>query len=79
VAAERLHAMGAANVVVTGGHLEKAIDVLGFTTPAGAFEFRGVPVSTAGYDFRRTGTGCAFATAWLATWHRVGVCRRAFC
>jgi hydroxymethylpyrimidine/phosphomethylpyrimidine kinase len=62
LAAEHLHGLGAANVVITGGHLERAIDVLGFTTPAGAFEFevfqspRLVTTST-------HGTGCAFATA----------------
>src|SRR5450759_1875835 len=31
-AAARLHSLGAANVVVTGGHLEKAIDLLSFPT-----------------------------------------------
>ena len=62
VAAERLHAMGAANVVVTGGHLEKAIDVLGFTTPAGAFEFE-VFQSPRLATTSTHGTGCAFATA----------------
>src|SRR5437660_10766287 len=31
-AAARLHEMGAAAVVITGGHLEKAIDLLSFTT-----------------------------------------------
>lgn len=34
-AAARLHSLGAENVVVTGGHLEKAIDVLSFTTAHG--------------------------------------------
>ena len=34
-AAARLHSLGAANVVVTGGHLEKAIDLLSFTTIRG--------------------------------------------
>jgi hydroxymethylpyrimidine/phosphomethylpyrimidine kinase len=62
VAAERLHAMGAANVVVTGGHLEKAIDVLGFTTPVGAFEFE-VFQSPRLATTSTHGTGCAFATA----------------
>src|SRR5579862_8412440 len=31
-AARSLHGLGAANVVVTGGHLQKAIDLLGFST-----------------------------------------------
>ena len=61
-AAARLHEMGAANVVVTGGHLEKAIDVLGFTTPAGAFEFE-VFQSPKLATSSTHGTGCAFATA----------------
>ena len=36
LAATRLHAMGAASVVITGGHLEKAIDLLSFTSRRGA-------------------------------------------
>ena len=62
IAAERLHAMGAANVVVTGGHLERAIDVLGFTTPSGSFEFE-VFQSPRLHTTSTHGTGCAFATA----------------
>ena len=62
VAAQCLHAMGAANVVVTGGHLERAIDVLGFTTPAGNFEFE-VFQSPRLRTTSTHGTGCAFATA----------------
>ncbi|MGO9404419.1 MAG: bifunctional hydroxymethylpyrimidine kinase/phosphomethylpyrimidine kinase [Terriglobales bacterium] len=62
-AAARLHSLGAANVVVTGGHLEKekAIDLLSFATPRGAEQeiFKA--------DRQRSnsthGTGCAFATA----------------
>jgi len=60
-AAARLHALGAANVVVTGGHLEKAIDLLSFTTARGAEQeiFKA--------DRQRSnsthGTGCAFSTA----------------
>ena len=61
-AAERLHAMGAANVVVTGGHLERAIDVLGFTTPAGSFEFE-LFQSPRLRTTSTHGTGCAFSTA----------------
>jgi hydroxymethylpyrimidine/phosphomethylpyrimidine kinase len=60
-AAARLHSLGAANVVVTGGHLEKAIDLLSFTTP------RGTEKEVFKADRQRSnsthGTGCAFATA----------------
>jgi hydroxymethylpyrimidine/phosphomethylpyrimidine kinase len=60
-AAARLHSLGAANVVVTGGHLEKAIDLLSFTSARGAEQ----EVFKA--DRQRSnsthGTGCAFATA----------------
>jgi len=60
-AATCLHSLGAANVVVTGGHLEKAIDLLSFTTPQGAQQ----EVFKA--DLQRSnsthGTGCAFSTA----------------
>ncbi len=60
-AARRLHAMGAANVVVTGGHLDKAIDLLSFGTA------RGFEQEIFKADRQRStsthGTGCAFATA----------------
>jgi hydroxymethylpyrimidine/phosphomethylpyrimidine kinase len=60
-AAARLHSLGAANVVVTGGHLEKAIDLLSFTTA------RGTEQEVFKADLQRSnsthGTGCAFATA----------------
>jgi hydroxymethylpyrimidine/phosphomethylpyrimidine kinase len=60
-AAARLHALGAANVVVTGGHLEKATDLLSFTTG------RGTQTEIFKADRQRSnsthGTGCAFATA----------------
>lgn len=60
-AAHRLHALAAANVVVTGGHLEKAIDLLSFTTD------RGVEQEVFKSERQRSasthGTGCAFATA----------------
>jgi len=62
LAAEHLHEMGVRNVVVTGGHLEKAIDVLGFTTPSGVFEFE-VFQSPRLATTSTHGTGCAFATA----------------
>ena len=60
-AAARLHSLGAANVVVTGGHLGKAIDLLSFTT------VRGTETEVFKADLLRSnsthGTGCAFATA----------------
>jgi hydroxymethylpyrimidine/phosphomethylpyrimidine kinase len=60
-AAARLHALGAANVVVTGGHLDKAIDLLSFTTA------HGVETETFKAERLRSnsthGTGCAFSTA----------------
>jgi hydroxymethylpyrimidine/phosphomethylpyrimidine kinase len=63
-AAARLHSLGAANVVVTGGDLskgEKAIDLLSFTTA------RGTEQEVFKADRQRSssthGTGCAFATA----------------
>jgi hydroxymethylpyrimidine/phosphomethylpyrimidine kinase len=60
-AAARLHTLGAANVVVTGGHLEKAIDLLSFETA------RGSEQEVFKADRQRSnsthGTGCAFATA----------------
>jgi hydroxymethylpyrimidine/phosphomethylpyrimidine kinase len=61
VAAARLHAMGAANVVITGGHLERAIDLLSFTT------LSGIEQETFKADRQKSnsthGTGCAFSTA----------------
>jgi hydroxymethylpyrimidine/phosphomethylpyrimidine kinase len=60
-AAHKLHEMGAAAVVVTGGHLEKAIDLLSFKTR------QGVEQEVFKSDRQRSksthGTGCAFATA----------------
>ena len=60
-AAARLHSLGAANVVITGGHLEKAIDLLSFTTA------RGTEQEVFKADRQRSnsthGTGCAFSTA----------------
>jgi hydroxymethylpyrimidine/phosphomethylpyrimidine kinase len=60
-AATGLHSLGAANVVVTGGHLDKAIDLLSFRTTYGTEQ----EVFKA--DRQRSnsthGTGCAFATA----------------
>lgn len=60
-AAAKLHTMRAVAVVITGGHLEKAIDLLSFTTK------RGVEQEIFKSDRLRSssthGTGCAFATA----------------
>jgi hydroxymethylpyrimidine/phosphomethylpyrimidine kinase len=53
--------MGAESVVVTGGHLEKAVDLLSFQTR------RGVEQEVFKSERQRSnsthGTGCAFATA----------------
>ncbi len=61
-AALRLHELGAANVVVTGGHLDKATDLLSFTHPNGGIETQ---VFKAERQRSRSthGTGCAFASA----------------
>jgi len=60
-AAAKLHTMGAAAVVITGGHLDKAIDLLSFTSK------RGIEQEIFKSDRQRSssthGTGCAFATA----------------
>ena len=60
-AAGKLYEMGSAAVVITGGHLEKAIDLLSFTTK------RGVEEEVFKAERQRSnsthGTGCAFATA----------------
>jgi hydroxymethylpyrimidine/phosphomethylpyrimidine kinase len=60
-AAAKLHQMGSVAVVITGGHLEKAIDLLSFTTK------RGVEEEVFKAERQRSnsthGTGCAFATA----------------
>jgi hydroxymethylpyrimidine/phosphomethylpyrimidine kinase len=60
-AAAQLHSLGAANVVVTGGHLDKAIDLLSFATA------RGTETEVFKADRLRSnsthGTGCAFSTA----------------
>jgi hydroxymethylpyrimidine/phosphomethylpyrimidine kinase len=60
-AAVRLHSRGAANVVVTGGHLEKAIDLLSFTTARGIEQevFKAERL----HSNSTHGTGCAFSTA----------------
>jgi hydroxymethylpyrimidine/phosphomethylpyrimidine kinase len=60
-AAAKLHEMGASALVITGGHLEKAIDLLSFTTK------RGIEQEVFKAERQRStsthGTGCAFSTA----------------
>jgi hydroxymethylpyrimidine/phosphomethylpyrimidine kinase len=60
-AARKLHEMGALAVVVTGGHLEKAIDLLSFTSSRGIQQelFKSARLKSNSTH----GTGCAFATA----------------
>jgi hydroxymethylpyrimidine/phosphomethylpyrimidine kinase len=60
-AAVKLHRMGAANVVVTGGHLEKATDLLSFAS-RGAFEQQLFKAERQ-RSTSTHGTGCAFSTA----------------
>jgi hydroxymethylpyrimidine/phosphomethylpyrimidine kinase len=59
-AAAKLHNMGAAAVVITGGHLDKATDLLSFTSK------RGIEQEVFRAERQRSncthGTGCAFAT-----------------
>ncbi len=61
VAAGKLHEMGSKAVVVTGGHLEKAIDLLSFKSRRG-FEEE-VFKAERQRSTSTHGTGCAFATA----------------
>ena len=60
-AANKLHELGSEAVVITGGHLEKAIDLLSFTSSTG------VEQEVFKAERQRSnsthGTGCAFATA----------------
>jgi hydroxymethylpyrimidine/phosphomethylpyrimidine kinase len=60
-AARKLHEMGASAVVITGGHLEKAIDLLSFTSSRGIEQelFKSARLKSNSTH----GTGCAFATA----------------
>ncbi|HSY91687.1 MAG TPA: bifunctional hydroxymethylpyrimidine kinase/phosphomethylpyrimidine kinase [Candidatus Binatus sp.] len=64
-AAARLHSMGSKAMVITGGHLEKATDLLSFTTRRGG-ELK-VEQEVFKAERQRSnsthGTGCAFATA----------------
>ncbi len=60
-AAAKLHEMGASTVVITGGHLDKAIDLLSFQTKTG------IEQEIFKAERQRSncthGTGCAFATS----------------
>jgi hydroxymethylpyrimidine/phosphomethylpyrimidine kinase len=60
-AARRLHEMGAAAVVVTGGHLDKAIDLLSFRGSRGIEQelFKSARIRSNSTH----GTGCAFSTS----------------
>ncbi|MGH9510425.1 MAG: bifunctional hydroxymethylpyrimidine kinase/phosphomethylpyrimidine kinase [Terriglobales bacterium] len=60
-AAERLHRLGARNVVITGGHLKRPVDLLSMAAAKGCeqVEFAGERVRSAATH----GTGCAFSSA----------------
>jgi hydroxymethylpyrimidine/phosphomethylpyrimidine kinase len=60
-AAHRLHEMGASAVVITGGHMEKATDLLSFKTSRGIEQevFKSPRLESKSTH----GTGCAFASA----------------
>jgi hydroxymethylpyrimidine/phosphomethylpyrimidine kinase len=60
-AAQRLHELGAKAVVVTGGHLDKAIDLLSF--PGSRTIEQEVFKAPRQRSNSTHGTGCAFATA----------------
>jgi hydroxymethylpyrimidine/phosphomethylpyrimidine kinase len=61
LACARLHSLGAPNVVITGGDLEKATDLLSFTTRRGVEEevFKAERLRSNSTH----GTGCAFSTS----------------
>lgn len=61
-AALKLHTMGAPGVVVTGGHLNQALDLLGFVASGGEFEFETFK-SEKQESSSTHGTGCAFASS----------------
>ncbi len=63
-AANKLHELGAKNVVITGGHLEKAVDLLSISNGKGigSQESRFERIKN-NFD---AGTGCAFATSLAA-------------
>jgi hydroxymethylpyrimidine/phosphomethylpyrimidine kinase len=60
-AARKLHEMGAVAVIVTGGHLDKAIDLLSFTGSRGIEQeiFKSARLRSNSTH----GTGCAFSTS----------------
>lgn len=60
-AAAKLHEMGASAVVVTGGHLDKALDLLSFTANQGTRQE--IFKAERQRSNSTHGTGCAFATA----------------
>src|SRR5579863_5773549 len=68
-AATKLHAMGSSAMVITGGHLDKAIDLLSFTTRRGTEQGSEQKMEQEVFTAERQrsnsthGTGCAFATA----------------
>ncbi len=60
-AALRLHRMGARNIVITGGHLARPLDLLSMATASGV---RQVEFDAERIDSASThGTGCAFSSA----------------
>lgn len=61
-AAAKLHTMGARNLVITGGHLEKAIDLLSFTNVRGLIEQEFFKAERQRSKSTH-GTGCAFSSA----------------
>ena len=61
-AALKFHDMGVQNVVITGGHLDTATDLLGFLTSKKSFEFEIFKAERQRSNSTH-GTGCAFATA----------------
>jgi len=61
IAAAKLHELGSPAVVITGGHLDKAIDLLSFTSKQGTEQE--VFKAERQRSTSTHGTGCAFATA----------------
>jgi hydroxymethylpyrimidine/phosphomethylpyrimidine kinase len=61
-AARKLHQIGALNVVITGGHLDKAVDLLSFTNSHGDIEQELFKAERKRSNSTH-GTGCAFSTA----------------
>lgn len=68
-AAAKLHAMGAKAMVITGGHLDKAIDLLSYQTKRGMEQQAEQRIEQEVFKAERQrsnsthGTGCAFSTA----------------